>query len=810
MKSWQNEPLLAKGYDRRRHSTPPFHARLDFHSRQVVEAAEAIFQKIGSSMLQQADLNSEFDRMLISLRIFGWLHDLGKSHSQWAEMIRSPQHATKLMLRHEVVSGLLLTQPECSEWFDQLPENVRLPALLAILGHHRKMPKSPQPEQVRDLIIPLTHPDLQFIFAEASKQLGIWPPSAWSTDLVLTLDEPENSEDPARRNVYEALDIAKSSYRRELRDERERRFVGLLKGVAIAADVTASALGPVFPHSEGSSIRQWIASDRYLPGMMAEDFDHLLERYMGTREFRLRPFQQTVADLAEANHSLILIEAGCGSGKSVAAYCWAQAWCRKIGRRTLFFALPTTGTASEHFRDYALFSGIESTLMHSRAEVDLERITESIEEQQESAAEPDDPLEPLLKSEGLRLCTTPLIVCTTDTVLGLMANARLSLFSFPAIMNGLLVFDEIHAYDDILFGHLLVFLKYFPKLPVLLMTASLPPLRRQLLQYVRPDLKIVSGPPELEQLRRYQLVPDVVEAEADERIFEILRQGGKVLYVCNQVERANNVYRTYKKRLCFTDVEVQVDVYHSRFRYIDRCEVHRKVIDRFKTSDKPYLLVTTQVAEMSLDLSADLLITELAPIAALIQRLGRLNRHLKPSQPVLPKQALVLKTDLEDAREAAPYSLEQLRTAKQWIQHLSDLGRPISQADLRQAVKDMDIEDLAPQQWIFNAEQNASFFTSGWWTEQSYLRQGGYTIPVVMERDLLSYKEKQGNIEPKKEWVRAHEVPMTVEANWLKQMRKWSRCRGIPVAPEEAISYDFDEITKGGTGAKWKKASNTD
>ncbi len=79
---------------------------------------------------------------------------------------------------------------------------------------------------------------------------------------------------------------------------------------------------------------------------------------------------------------------------------------------------------------------------------------------------------------------------------------------------------------------------------------------------------------------------------------------------------------------------------------------------------------------MSLDLSADLLITDLAPIPALIQRLGRLNRRATPEQPGTPRPFIVLPV----GGRAKPYSTKQLDEASDWLQRLGPA--PLSQADL--------------------------------------------------------------------------------------------------------------------------------
>ena len=186
------------------------------------------------------------------------------------------------------------------------------------------------------------------------------------------------------------------------------------------------------------------------------------------------------------------------------------------------------------------------------------------------------------KIESLDLWGTPLVVGTADTVLGLMANARRSVYSFPAIMQAAIVFDEIHAYDEELFGHLLMFLETFPRIPVLLTTASLPEARRKAIEKVRCDLRIVNGP-EAHEIRRRYGPPDLVnEDDVWQHIRNCLKDPslGKVLWVRNQVEWAVRSYRDCHARL--SDLGPSIGLYHARFRYKDRTRVHTDVIRRFK------------------------------------------------------------------------------------------------------------------------------------------------------------------------------------------------------------------------------------
>src|SRR5207245_498689 len=161
-----------------------------------------------------------------------------------------------------------------------------------------------------------------------------------------------------------------------------------------------------------------------------------------------------------------IVIAGCGNGKTTAAYLWAQQHAK--GRK-LWFTYPTTGTASAGYQGYLHdHPDLKADLIHMRAHVDLQAIRGN-----DKGDEDDE----WLRLESLRAWGCQAVACTVDTVLGLLQNQRRPLFSFPGIAAGAFVFDEIHSYDRRLFGALLQFLQAFPGVPVRLMSTSIQPIR---------------------------------------------------------------------------------------------------------------------------------------------------------------------------------------------------------------------------------------------------------------------------------------------------------------------------------------------
>jgi CRISPR-associated endonuclease/helicase Cas3 len=460
-----------------------------------------------------------------------------------------------------------------------------------------------------------------------------------------------------------------------------------------------------------------------------------------------------------------LARAGCGSGKTTAAYLWAS---QRGDRKKLFFCYPTTGTATEGFADYVLPGSIEGRLIHGRAEVDLERLLTS-----DGGLDPQD-CQPAF--EALSTWDVPLAVCTADTVLGLIQNNRRGLCSVPAIGQGAFVFDEVHAYDEQMFGALLRFLRVFTGAPVLLMTASLPVERRRaLVEAVGAGrLLEVFGPRELEDLPRYQ-IRQVNPEQALSTSLEEMSTGSsststrKVLWV------SNTVGRCVERGRALEAMGSAVLPYHSRYRYSDRVDRHRQVVDSFKT-DEPALAVTTQVCEMSLDLSASLLVTDLAPVSALIQRLGRLNRRATSEEPGQPRRCLVLEPEF-----VQPYTRAELDQAQAWLEALGE--GDLSQADLTR-----EFEALGTP--LSDRSVRSAWLDGGPAARLEPLRDAGLTAPFIRGED-----RKQAEL-GREERIRL-EVPMTIRPV-EKEIRSWSRVGPSWVAPPGRITY----CPK--WGAEWK------
>lgn len=130
----------------------------------------------------------------------------------------------------------------------------------------------------------------------------------------------------------------------------------------------------------------------------------------------------------------------------------------------------------------------------------------------------------------------------------------------------------------------------------------------------------------------------------------------KVLIVCNQVKRAQILYDSIGE--LYPSIDKML--IHSRFKRSDRANLEISLKDNFNISTTACVVVSTQVVEVSLDVSFDVMITECAPIDAMIQRFGRINRKRTDETIGIYKDIYVIQPSKEQ-NDALPYDVDILQ-----------------------------------------------------------------------------------------------------------------------------------------------------
>jgi CRISPR-associated endonuclease/helicase Cas3 len=739
---FQPNILLAKSFDPKQATWQGAYTLVG-HTVAVVNAVTTIGNYLGDRLISQFGLTCDLAYLFATVRLAAYLHDWGKANSHFQQVVskqRNPQINPQLM-RHEVVSVLLAW--EFRDWLSQAEGDFYI-AVAAAGGHHLKLggrsgKSTEELGELRvgtgDTVLDLytSHPNFKALLKYGVRAIGLpqkiklacKPASSWSVTEL------------------------KHTKRDEIRAEFDRQnpdsvLLAVVKSLLVAGDAIGSALPP-----EKIDIKTWIE------GELSQTLTvEKLERVIGSRlkpGESLRPFQ---IDLGASKTRVTVARAGCGTGKTVGAYNWAK---RHAIDRKLIFCYPTTGTSTEGFIDY-VHNQLDSVLLHSRANVDLERVelTKLAATGEEVDAGDGTENETAKKLESFTAWGKESIVCTVDTVLGLLQCNRRPMYLFPAIAQAAFVFDEVHCYDDSLFGALLRFLEVV-KAPILLMSASIQPWQLAAIETaVGEPVNTIQGAADLEQQPRYRFF--YADAPNWERVTQELENGGKVLWVCNQVKTAIGVYLEAKAK------NLNAVLYHSRYRYQDRVEHHRSVVDGFK-QDKPILAIATQVAEMSLDLSATLLVSQIANPAGLIQRLGRLNRRYCG-------RAL----DALFYPDAVPgYPYDPITDLAEGLRLIQSFEGEVNQAQLSEWLEKLDVRG--------KPNLDSVLLDGNWRTYPTSLRDAGYTTTVLLEQDLNTIESQSSSLIPR------YTVPLIMKR---QKLDKWERYKYYPIAPTTEWTYSSE------------------
>ncbi len=147
-------------------------------------------------------------------------------------------------------------------------------------------------------------------------------------------------------------------------------------------------------------------------------------------------------------------------------------------------------------------------------------------------------------------------------------------------------------------------------------------------------------------------------AAMDSIIDLALAEGERILIVANQVKRAQEIYESLRQK----HSNIPIVLIHSRYRRKDRAKLEKEVIELQDSSfgTQAAIAVATQVVEVSLDISYDRMITEAAPLDALIQRFGRVNRKRKPKSERTLRPIHILAPS-DKPREVLPYDIDVVK-----------------------------------------------------------------------------------------------------------------------------------------------------
>jgi CRISPR-associated endonuclease/helicase Cas3 len=357
-------------------------------------------------------------------------------------------------------------------------------------------------------------------------------------------------------------------------------------------------------------------------------------------QFQARAAQVAMLKLPLTEH-LVVIEAPTGSGKTEAALIWADRLVAASLVDGMYFAVPTRSAATElHDRISKVMGRVHAAL--------LGRVVRAVPGMLDTDRPPgiwDDPTVPTWAlGSTRRVMGAPLAVGTIDQAMLTQLRTRHSWLRAWCLMRQLLVIDEVHASDPYMSEIITRLVEEQLRVGsyVLLMSATLgETLRAKLERRPRADISSATArsypevatpekrvPIQISETRTTNIVIEDRES-AVRRAREIAGEGKAVLWVRSTVDDAVGDYRA------FQSVGIPGMLHHSRFADGDRQYLDRKVLSLigFGGSRSGTIIVGTQTLEQSLDIDADLLVSDAVPADVLLQRLGRLHRHRTGTLP---------------------------------------------------------------------------------------------------------------------------------------------------------------------------------
>jgi len=457
--------------------------------------------------------------------------------------------------------------------------------------------------------------------------------------------------------------------------------------------------------------------------------------------FDPRPMQVACAEIPLSEGPILaVIEDETGAGKTEAAMILAQRMLMARKGRGLFLALPTMATADAMFARASKIIGRmfvtppTVTLAHGRS--NFSHYYQDIKVGSPNAPQ-DVGCTGWLADSRRRALLADVGVGTIDQVLLSALPVKWQTLRHYGLSSKILIVDEVHELGEPYIAAALERVLEMHRAvggSAILLTATLPlALRRRLMAVYAPQadgdpaypaLTIAGGSARRDLPQQTGPRGPVAVARLDgagpavallvSAAGQGAGQGAACVWVRNAVDDAIAGVTALRA------AGVKADLLHARFALVDRKRIEAQVLARFGkdgTGREGRVLVGTQVLESSLDLDFDVMVSDLAPMAALIQRAGRLWRHMdrRPGagRPVAGPVLHVVSPDPAQVTDARWLSRVLDRGAHVYPQPLlwrtADVlfreGRIVAPAGLRALIEAAHSDNAAPVPGVLEHEE---------------------------------------------------------------------------------------------------------
>jgi CRISPR-associated endonuclease/helicase Cas3 len=540
------------------------------------------------------------------------LHDLGKAHPLFQESLSPGFDPSKREFevphRHEISSLLFLPLFGRDEW----------PQLVDMVVAHHKSVRALSGNSGKGLVDQVDRFGEEAVFARHAEPWDSWTESVYALLKSFDIVRARISLAHARAAFDEALRLS----------ERERCGRNQWRGLLMSADHLASAL------QEDTAPRV----DRLFRLPSLQPFE---ERARGAST-ELYPLASRLADSPKP-HTLVVAPTGAGKTDYLLRRC----------RGRVFYLLPFQASINAMFlRLEAMLNGPREARRPSDEQTDIRRVHAA------AMLEIDEGLEEeiiLQRHPGAAVkVMTPHQIASL--IFGLASHEAIAL----DVAGQDVILDEVHTYAEQTQAMVLALVRTLVRLGcrVHVGSATIP---SALTDDIRACLggeghihEVRLSRTELASYDRHVVYKLPDEEVAAEYVRRALADGRRLLLISNRVSTAQQRYGWIRRLF----PKVPALLIHSRFRRGDRADLESRIA-ALESSPGPCVVCSTQVVEVSLDISFDTLVTDCAPLDSLVQRFGRVNRRRTVGEERTPAVVAVISPP-SSAQEAKPYKLDVL------------------------------------------------------------------------------------------------------------------------------------------------------